>query len=39
VGVIIEKEHIEIGWADVAWIYLAQDMGMWQVFVNVVMNK
>jgi hypothetical protein len=36
---IIEKELIEIGWADVGWIYLAQDMSMWQVFVNMVMNK
>jgi len=38
-GDIIEKELVEIGWADVGWIYLAQDMGMWQVFVNMVMNK
>jgi len=34
-----EKELVEIGWADVSWIYLAQDMGMWQVFVNMVMDK
>lgn len=38
-GDINEKELTEIEWADVSWIYLARDMGMWQVFVNMVMNK
>jgi hypothetical protein len=38
-GDIIEKELIEIEWADVSWIYLAQVISMWQVFVNMIMNK
>jgi hypothetical protein len=28
----------EIGWDDVAWIYLAQDRDWWWVLVNMVMN-
>ena len=27
-GDIIEKNLTEIGWEDVGWIYLAQDMGI-----------
>jgi len=38
-GDITEKELIEIGWAYVSWIYLAQDMGMWQIFMSMVMKK
>jgi hypothetical protein len=28
----------EIGWDDVDWIDLAQDMGQWRALVNTVMN-
>jgi hypothetical protein len=29
---------IEIGWDDMDWIYLAQNMGQWRALVNTVMN-
>jgi hypothetical protein len=38
VGDIIEMDLMGIGWAVVGWIYLAEDVGMWQVFVNMVIN-
>jgi hypothetical protein len=28
----------EIGWADMNWIYLAQDMDQWRALVNTAMN-
>jgi hypothetical protein len=31
-------ENIEIGWAGVDWIYLAQVGDKWQALVNSVMN-
>jgi len=39
VGDIMDKELIEIGWTYVDWIYLAQDIGIWQVFMNMVMKN
>jgi hypothetical protein len=36
---ITEKELAEIGWVDVGWIYLTQDMGMWWDFVNIVRKR
>jgi len=30
--------HIERGWQDVDWIYLAEDIDRWQVLVNILMN-
>ena len=30
--------HTEIGWQDVDWIYLAEDINKWQALVNIVMN-
>jgi hypothetical protein len=35
---IIKMNLIEIGCDGVDWIYLAQDMGQWWAFVNMVMN-
>jgi hypothetical protein len=29
----------EVGWEDVDWIHLAQDMDWWQALVNMVMNS
>jgi hypothetical protein len=34
----IEMDPLEIGWGDVDWIGLAQDMDKWRVLVNAVMN-
>jgi hypothetical protein len=29
---------VEMGWGDVDWIDLAQDMGRWRALVNLVFN-
>jgi hypothetical protein len=34
----IEMDLGEIGWGDVDWIGLAQDMNKWRVLVNAAMN-
>jgi hypothetical protein len=34
----IEMDLLEIGWAGVDWIGLAQDRDNWRAFVNAVMN-
>jgi hypothetical protein len=31
-------DFVEIGWGDVDWIGLAQDMDQWKALTNVVMN-
>jgi hypothetical protein len=35
----IRMDLREIGWGDVEWIQLAQDMGRWRALVNTVMNS
>jgi hypothetical protein len=34
----IRMDPREIGWKDVDWIHLAEDMGQWRAVVNMVMN-
>jgi hypothetical protein len=34
----IRRDHVEVGWADVDWISLAQDRDRWRALVNSVLN-
>jgi hypothetical protein len=34
----IRKDHVEVGWGDVDWIGLAQDIDKWRALVNSVLN-
>jgi hypothetical protein len=34
----IRMDPVEVGWGDVDWIGLAQDMDKWRALVNAVMN-
>jgi hypothetical protein len=34
----IRMDLVEVGWSDVDWIRLAQDMYKWRALVNAVMN-
>jgi hypothetical protein len=34
----IRMDLVDVGWADVDWIGLAQDRGRWRVLVNSVLN-
>jgi hypothetical protein len=34
----IKTDLVDIGWSDVDWIGLVQDMDKWRVLMNLVMN-
>jgi hypothetical protein len=35
----IRLELREIGWEEVDWIHLAQNVGQWQALMNTIMNN